>query len=186
MLTRIASAPREPGTSSSPRSRTAASPGPRRRIPCSGRNGERGSDLRALARRDAVLEERYLFHACVSRPTERLWLSWRSSDEEGRPSTRSPFIDDVLDRLGPVPDQAELELKEVHGLDRVVFRPDEAPSRRQLERAVAAIAPRVEPVLPGPLADPAILAELAERDPVGPELSRPGSSARTAGSWTTS
>ena len=124
-------------------------------------------DLRALARRDAVLEERYLFHACVSRPTERLWLSWRSSDEEGRPSTRSPFIDDVLDRLGPVPDQAELELKEVHGLDRVVFRPDEAPSRRQLERAVAAIAPRVEPVLPGPLADPAILAELAERDPVG-------------------
>jgi ATP-dependent helicase/DNAse subunit B len=124
-------------------------------------------DLRALARRDTVLEERYLFHACVSRPTERLWLSWRSSDEEGRPSTRSPFIDDVLDRLGPTPDRAELEVKEVHGLDRVVFRPADAPGRRQLQRALAAIGPRVEPVLPGPLTNAAILAELAERDPVG-------------------
>jgi ATP-dependent helicase/DNAse subunit B len=124
-------------------------------------------DLRALARRDVVLEERYLFHACVSRPTERLWLSWRSSDEEGRPSSRSPFIDDVLDRLGPSPEPAEAELKRVHGLDRVVFGPDAAPSRRQLDRALAAIAPRVEPVLPGPLAHPEILAQLAERDPVG-------------------
>jgi ATP-dependent helicase/DNAse subunit B len=124
-------------------------------------------DLRALARRDVVLEERYLFHACVSRPTERLWLSWRSSDEEGRPSTRSPFIDDVLERLAPDPDRAELELKTVHGLDRVVFRPDQAPNRRQLDRAVAAVAPRVEPVLPGPLTHVEILAELADRNPVG-------------------
>jgi ATP-dependent helicase/DNAse subunit B len=49
----------------------------------------------------------------------------------------------------------------------VVFRPDEAPGRRQLDRALAAISPRIEPVLPGPLSHPEVLAELAERDPVG-------------------
>jgi len=142
-------------------------PGAEAADPLLGEDRRARLDLRALARRDVVLEERYLFHACVSRPTERLWLSWRSSDEEGRPSTRSPFVDDVLDRLAPSADRAELALKIVRGLDRVVFQPDDAPSRRQLERALAAIAPQVEPVLPGPLAHPRILAELAERDPVG-------------------
>ena len=42
----------------------------------------------ALTRRDSSIEERYLFHACASRPTDRLWLCWRSSDEEGRPASR--------------------------------------------------------------------------------------------------
>jgi ATP-dependent helicase/DNAse subunit B len=124
-------------------------------------------ELRALARRDAALEERYLFHACVSRPTERLWLSWRSSDEEGRPASRSPFVDDVLDLLGPSPEEAERRLKRVHGLDRVVFTPADAPGPRELERALAAVGPRVEPALPGPLANPEVLAQLERRDTVG-------------------
>lgn len=124
-------------------------------------------ELRALTRRDPVLEERYLFHACVSRPTERLWLSWRSADEEGHPTARSPFIDDVIDRLGPDPDQAELRLKKTRGLEQVVFAPEEAPNPRQLARSLAAVAPRVEPILPGPLSRPEVLDELAERNPVG-------------------
>jgi PD-(D/E)XK nuclease superfamily protein/AddB-like protein len=121
----------------------------------------------ALVRQDPGREERYLFHACVSRPTERLWLSWRSSDEDGRPATRSPFVDDVLDLLGPTPEQAEEGLKRVHGLDRVVFAPIEAPGPRELARSLAAFGPRLEPELPGPLANADIIAELARRDPVG-------------------
>jgi RecB family exonuclease len=124
-------------------------------------------ELRALARRDAMREERYLFHACVSRPTERLWLSWRSCDEEGRPAARSPFIDDVLDHLGPTPEEAERSLKRERGLDHVVFAPDSAPSARELARSLAAIGPRAAPTLPGPLTSPSVLAELAERNPVG-------------------
>jgi RecB family exonuclease len=122
----------------------------------------------ALARRDPAVEERYLFHACTSRPTERLWLCWRSSDEEGRPALRSPFVDDVLDLLAPGPEEAEERLKRARGLDRIVFEPAEAPSARELRRALVARGPRAEETLPGPLADPAVLAPLAERDTGGP------------------
>jgi RecB family exonuclease len=123
--------------------------------------------MAALTRRDPALEERYLFHSCVARPTERLWLSWRSSDEEGRPTTRSPFVDDVLDLLAPDPEEARERLTRVRGLDRVAFDPADAPSGRALARALAAIGPRRDPLLPGPLAVAHVLAALAERNPVG-------------------
>ncbi len=124
-------------------------------------------ELRALSRRDPVLEERYLFGACVTRPTERLWLCWHSCDEEGHPAARSPFIDDVLDRLGPTPHEAELALRRERGLDRVVFAPDEAPGERELRRSLAVLGPRAVPALPGPLANAEVLTELGRRNPVG-------------------
>ena len=142
-------------------------PGPEAVDPLLGEERRRRLGIAALTRQDPALEERYLFHACVARPTERLWLSWRSSDEEGRPAARSPFVDDVLDLLAPDAERAEARLKEVHGLDRVVFAPEDAPSRGALDRALAAVGPRSDPVLPGPLVSPAVLAELAERNPVG-------------------
>jgi ATP-dependent helicase/DNAse subunit B len=142
-------------------------PGPDVVDPLLGDERRRRLGIPALARRDPALEERYLFHACVARPTERLWLSWRSSDEEGRPTARSPFVDDVLDLLAPGPDEAEAGLKRVRGLDQVVFAPADAPSERALARALAAIGPRADPVLPGPLASPDVLAALAGRNPVG-------------------
>jgi ATP-dependent helicase/DNAse subunit B len=142
-------------------------PGPDGVDPLLGEERRSRLGIPALARRDPALEERYLFHACVARPTERLWLSWRSSDEEGRPTARSPFVDDVLDLLAPGPEEAEERLKRVRGLDRVVFAPQDAPSERALARALAAVGPRIEPVLPGPLAAPRVLAELAERNPIG-------------------
>ncbi|HYX78622.1 MAG TPA: PD-(D/E)XK nuclease family protein, partial [Solirubrobacterales bacterium] len=119
------------------------------------------------ARRDPATDERYLFHACTSRPTERLWLCWRSSDEEGHPALRSPFVDDVLDLLAPGPEGAEERLKRARGLDRIVFEPAEAPSARELARALAAHGPRAEEPLPGPLTDAAVLAVLAEREAAG-------------------
>jgi ATP-dependent helicase/DNAse subunit B len=142
-------------------------PGIRPADPLLGEERRKRLELPALLRRDAAQEERYLFHACVSRPTERLWLSWRSSDEDGRPASRSPFVDDVLELLGPSPKDAEERLKTVHGLDRVVFAPSEAPSARELARSLAAFGPRREPEKPGPLASPEVLAELARRDPIG-------------------
>jgi ATP-dependent helicase/DNAse subunit B len=142
-------------------------PGPEVVDPLLGEARRRRLEIPALGRRDPALEERYLFHACVARPTERLWLSWRSSDDEGHPAARSPFVDDVLDLLAPSAEQAEGSLKRVHGLDQVVFAPPDAPSERALARALAAIGPRIDPVLPGPLRAPAVLAALAERNPVG-------------------
>jgi RecB family exonuclease len=142
-------------------------PGPEVVDPLLGDERRRRLEIPALRRRDPALEERYLFHACVARPTERLWLSWRSSDEDGHPAARSPFVDDVLDLIDPDPDEAEKRLKRVRGLDRVVFAPPDAPSERALARALAAVGPRVDPVLPGPLRAPAVLAALAERNPVG-------------------
>src|SRR4051794_14746079 len=40
---------------------------------------------------DTLARERSLFYACVSRPEEALFLSFRSSDEEGGPQQPSPF-----------------------------------------------------------------------------------------------
>jgi ATP-dependent helicase/DNAse subunit B len=142
-------------------------PGPEVVDPLLGDERRRRLGIPALRRRDPALEDRYLFHACVARPTERLWLSWRSCDEEGRPATRSPFVDDVLDLLAPSPREAEERLKRVRGLDRVVFEPADAPNERALARALAAIGPRRDPVLPGPLAARHVLATLSERNPVG-------------------
>ncbi len=48
---------------------------------------------------DALARERYLFYACVSRATEQLVLSYRSSDEEGNLMLPSPFIADVAELL---------------------------------------------------------------------------------------
>jgi ATP-dependent helicase/DNAse subunit B len=51
---------------------------------------------------DPLAAERYLLYALVSRPRERLTLSWHSADEDGAPVARSLFVDDVRDLLSPV------------------------------------------------------------------------------------
>ena len=67
--------------------------------------------ISALRRQEQSDEERYLFHVCASRPVDRLYLSWRSSDEDGHPAARSPFVDEVLDLIGSDPQAAESALK---------------------------------------------------------------------------
>ncbi len=90
----------------------------------------------ALRRRDQDLEERYLFGVCVSRPLERLYLTWRSSDDEGKPTPRSPFIDEVLDLLGEDSTHAEGELVHKRDVAQVVPEAAEAPTPRVLARAL--------------------------------------------------
>ncbi|MGO9760552.1 MAG: PD-(D/E)XK nuclease family protein [Solirubrobacteraceae bacterium] len=55
------------------------------------------SGLRLGEQEDVLAAERYLFYAAVSRPQERLYLSWHVADDEGAVTSRSLFVDDVCD-----------------------------------------------------------------------------------------
>ncbi len=89
-----------------------------------------------LRRADQPDEERYLFHACVSRPTERLYLTWQSCDEDGEARARSPFIDEVLDLVAPGVGSGRRLLR-VRGPERAVIDAEEATTPRVLARALA-------------------------------------------------
>jgi hypothetical protein len=145
-----------------------------------------------LRRSDPVEEERYLFHACVSRPTDRLYLSWQSCDEDGNALARSPFVDEVLDLIAPDAAAAEQTLVRRRGPERAVPALEEATNPRALARALArggwdadrsaaierlGIAPERAGAalelfdgvpnpdrLPGALRAPAVLEELASRE----------------------
>jgi ATP-dependent helicase/DNAse subunit B len=55
------------------------------------------SGLRLGEPHDALAAERYLLYAAVSRPEERLYLSWHVADDDGEPTSRSLFVDDICD-----------------------------------------------------------------------------------------
>ncbi len=112
-------------------------------------------------RKKAEVEDRYLFSVCLSRPKERLWLSWRNADDEGGATARSPFVDEVRELLTPSLPQ-DLEARDEvlaaeaagRGLADSVFSPGTAPTERELARAEAALATDGLPkdrLRPGPL-----------------------------------
>jgi ATP-dependent helicase/DNAse subunit B len=100
--------------------------------------------LRLGEHEDALAAERYLLYAAVSRPEELLFLSWHVSDDDGEPTARSLFVEDVCDLF------------------------DEALPRDRLRRPLGAVGwearpprqPVTERPLPGTLSDPRVLAEL--------------------------
>jgi RecB family exonuclease len=111
-------------------------------------------------RKKAEVEDRYLFSVCLSRPKQRLWLSWRSADDEGGATSRSPYVDEVRQLLTPELPQDLEERDEAivaeaggRGLAESVFEAGSAPSERELARAKAAAGPRRENgrLRPGPL-----------------------------------
>ena len=51
-------------------------------------------------RQDALAAERYLLYATVSRPQERLYLSWHENRQDGSAGAPSLFLDDVCDLFG--------------------------------------------------------------------------------------
>jgi len=118
-------------------------------------------------RRDLDTEERYLFHACLALPRERLFLSYRDSDEDGAAAARSPLLDEVRTLLSPPPpvggeaDPVEAELTRGRDLAQVVHRVAEAPSEDELARAVAAHGRGAD--ADALLADAAVASPLAER-----------------------
>ena len=120
----------------------------------------RASGLALPLGEDALAGERYLFYAVCSRPTERLALSWRSSSEEGDPLQASPFLQDVRGLFGP-------ELwsgRRRRLLAEVTWPVEEAPTRRELERALAARRRAPEPeALKAPVTE-RVLTALAARE----------------------
>jgi ATP-dependent helicase/nuclease subunit B len=135
---------------------------------------------RALAlpeRKKAEIEDRYLFSVCLSRPKQRLWLSWRSADDEGGATSRSPFVDEVRELLSPkLPgdleerDEAIIAEAGGRGLAESVFEVGSAPSETELARARAAIGPRTENgrLRPGPLQLDPVLERMGEIKLFGP------------------
>ncbi|HEY2258678.1 MAG TPA: PD-(D/E)XK nuclease family protein [Solirubrobacteraceae bacterium] len=92
------------------------------------------SGLRLRAHEDALARERYLFYAAISRATERVFVSYRSSDEEGNLALPSPFIADLAELLVvDWPRRAQRRL-----LADVVWAPESAPTAHELERSLAA------------------------------------------------
>jgi len=80
---------------------------------------------------DPLDRERYLLYACVSRATERVSFSYRSSDEDGNVVIPSPFLDDIAELFpGAWREQRSRRL-----LADVTWSVDQAPTER--ERAVA-------------------------------------------------
>ena len=92
------------------------------------------SGLRLRPREDTLGRERYLFYTSVSRATERVVLSYRSSDEEGNLALPSPVLADVAELL--VEDWPERRRRRM--LADVTWPANEAPTERELARARAA------------------------------------------------
>lgn len=91
---------------------------------------------------DPLDRERYLFYACVSRATERVTFSHRSSDEDGNVVIASPFLDDVAE-LFP---QDWRDRRRRRLLADVTWDAEQAPTERELALAEAfARAPAVRP-----------------------------------------
>jgi ATP-dependent helicase/DNAse subunit B len=78
-----------------------------------------------------LARERYLLYAAVSRPEELLVLSWHVADDDGDPTARSLFVDDVCDpfeeRLGE-----ERLRRPLGAADRAVADEAAGPSPPQL------------------------------------------------------
>ena len=111
-------------------------------------------------REDRLDRERYLFYICASRAERLLVLSSRSSDEEGNPQTESYFVDDVRELL-----TGDAEIR-TRSLSEVTWRPDDAPTSAEWDRALAATGPRRPVPRAEPLSSEPLLAELSARDAV--------------------
>jgi ATP-dependent helicase/DNAse subunit B len=117
------------------------------------------SGLRLPLHEDVLDRERSLFYAAVSRPEDVLFISWRSSDEEGDPLAPSAFLDDIRALFTD-------DLWEERGtrlLADVTWRPRDAPTPHELRRAYAAAAGAPEPAPLSAPATEAVLELLAAR-----------------------
>jgi hypothetical protein len=101
--------------------------------------------LRAQA--DALAEERYLFYSAISRAEERVFLSYRVSDEEGNPTLPSFFVSEVRRLFGPELDETLVR----RPLAEVTWPLDRAPVPVEMARAHAAEGPREAPASIAPL-----------------------------------
>jgi ATP-dependent helicase/DNAse subunit B len=92
---------------------------------------------------DPLARERYLLYSCASRATERLTVSYRSSDEEGNAVTASVFLSDIAELFAP----KWRGRRRTRLLSDVVWDPEEAPTGPEWKLARAA---KVAPAVAGP------------------------------------
>ena len=112
-----------------------------------------------LRRRDDLGAERYLFYAAVSRPEERLYLSWHEAGDDGEGQVRSFFVSDVCDLFGP-----ELEAgRRGRSLGEVGWPDGTAPSERERLRGAAVQGPPRREAPIAPLRDEELVAKLRDR-----------------------
>jgi ATP-dependent helicase/DNAse subunit B len=100
------------------------------------------SGLVLPAREEWLAPERYLFYSCISRATDRVVLSYRSSDEDGNLMLPSPFVAEVTALL----DDNFHRHRRRRLLADVTWSPAEAPTDAERARAGAALGPRVAAV----------------------------------------
>ncbi|MEA2222339.1 MAG: hypothetical protein QOH83_715 [Solirubrobacteraceae bacterium] len=112
-----------------------------------------------LRRRDELGDERYLFYATVSRPEERLYLSWHEAGDDGEQAVRSFFVSDVCDLFGPALD----ERKRTRSLGEAGWPDGAAPSERERLRGEAGQGPRRREAPVAALRDEQLVAQLRER-----------------------
>ena len=115
------------------------------------------SGLRLGEQEDVLAAERYLLYAAVSRPEERLYLSWHVADDEGEATSRSLFVDDVCDLFSEDLHDARLE--------RPLGALDASPAQVARGGLVQGAAPRAataQPPADGSLHDERLLAQLRE------------------------
>ncbi len=105
------------------------------------------SGLRLRPREEALARERYLFYTSVSRATERIRLSYRSSDEEGNLALPSPFLADVAELLA----EGWPERRRRRMLADVVWPAGAAPTERELARSRAAASAPASGEVPSPI-----------------------------------
>jgi ATP-dependent helicase/DNAse subunit B len=94
-------------------------------------------------REEWLAPERYLFYSAVSRATDRVTLSYRSSDEDGNLMLASPFVADVTALF----DDELRDERRRRLLADVTWPLAEAPTEPERARSRAALGPRA------PLAD---------------------------------
>lgn len=110
---------------------------------------------------DPEEQEQYLFHSCLSVPTEGLYLSCRIADENGKAEYPSPLIGQVTALFGPEagdgrnPSCAGIEVLRRSASD-ILFSLEQAPSETEVIRSLAAIAPTED--RSGPSGLPPVLA----------------------------
>lgn len=117
------------------------------------------SGLRLRAHEDVLGSERYLLYATVSRPEERLYLSWHAADDEGDPDVRSAFVDDIARIFADDP----LAHRRRRDLGAVGWPGTSAPCERERQRAETAALPATREEVAQPLTHPAVLASLAAK-----------------------
>ena len=111
-----------------------------------------------LRRRDDLAAERYLFYATVSRPEERLYLSWHEASDDGDQAVPSFYLSDVCDLFAP----ALRERRRMRTLGEIGW-PGGAPTERERRRAAAAAGPAHREAPIAALADPELVGELRDR-----------------------